>query len=473
MDMRRPLSLSATSSNAFSTSAPTQAGNVRQANVKGRPALKLSKKRRVRSHKRPEPGERKALRKRIVLSNTNALEVENLEDFSPEAVTVKQNVGQMLALRNESVDALRAAQAFRTSQRWSYFRRPCTLLRGCTHQLTTEMEQAVQAQRKTSIRRMVVGEKGVGKSILLLQAEAWALAKNWVVISFPKGMSHPPRDLTSATTSYTPVPDTQPPQFTQKDYTAALLSRTAKTNLSNLSTLPVLQSHPALPAPPRGLDSLHALCTLGANDPDIAWPAFQALWSELCIQIPENDARHRPRPPVLLALDGLPWIARLSSYLAPSMAYVHAHDLALVQHFIACLQGEIELPNGGAVLAADTHSDRPYTPALESAIKQSRQRFEQMQNLKEGEELPAQPLTDAADPWTRVDERSLAALRGVETMNVPRLDKAETRALLEYFANSGMLRRRVTETVVGEVWTMAGGGVAAEVERVGVGRGIM
>ena len=191
------------------------------------------------------------------------------------------------------------------------------------------------------------------------------------------------------------------------------------------------------------------------------------------MQISETDTRHRQRPPIMMTLDGLAWVSRLSSYLASSMHYIHAHDLALVKHFHEHFSGATALPNGGAVLASDSGTNRPKTPALDLAIKQSDERVAEIASLEEGGTLPEQPMSDPAQPWERVDERGLVAVRGVPTMRVEKLSKEEARTLLEYYARSGMLRRRVTDTLVGEAWTLSGGGNVSELERASVGGGFM
>ena len=48
------------------------------------------------------------------------------------------------------------------------------------------------------------------------------------------------------------------------------------------------------------------------------------------------------------------------------------------------------------------------------------------------------------------------------------LSKDETRALLEYAAESGLLRERVDDNFVGEKWTLAGGGIVGEVLKGGL-----
>ena len=45
------------------------------------------------------------------------------------------------------------------------------------------------------------------------------------------------------------------------------------------------------------------------------------------------------------------------------------------------------------------------------------------------------------------------------------LSKDEARGLMEYWAKSGILRQTVSESLVGEKWSLSGGGVVGELER--------
>jgi small subunit ribosomal protein S29 len=47
------------------------------------------------------------------------------------------------------------------------------------------------------------------------------------------------------------------------------------------------------------------------------------------------------------------------------------------------------------------------------------------------------------------------------------ISKEETRGLLEFYARSGILRERISEAVVAEKWTLAGGGILGELNRFG------
>lgn len=133
-------------------------------------------------------GERKAQRKRVVLSNTNALEVQGMEDFSAESVPDASRLGHVLGLPTETMDSLRANEAFKATQGWSMFRRPATLIRKETVEMGKLVDEAAQ---KRTVRKVVYGDRGSGKSVLMLQAMAMAHLKNWVVIHVPEGILLP------------------------------------------------------------------------------------------------------------------------------------------------------------------------------------------------------------------------------------------------------------------------------------------
>ena len=92
-------------------------------------SAKMKKKKPVDKPRPPPVGERKALRKRIVLSNPNALEVEGMRDLSAENMTDSRVRGSVVGLPVSMLDRLRAVQAFQTKQGWSIFRRPGTVIR--------------------------------------------------------------------------------------------------------------------------------------------------------------------------------------------------------------------------------------------------------------------------------------------------------------------------------------------------------
>jgi len=87
-------------------STASQYGSVMKAkkNVPGRSAIKfreargatIKKKKRDRPRP-PAPGERKAARTRIVLSNTNAMDVQGLQELTKDNMMSTEHIGEMLA----------------------------------------------------------------------------------------------------------------------------------------------------------------------------------------------------------------------------------------------------------------------------------------------------------------------------------------------------------------------------------------
>lgn len=147
----------------------------------------LKKKTVVKTGRAPASGERKAIRKRIVLSNTNALEVPWLQDFTAESVLDEGLVGEVVGLQGETVDSLRAVEAFKTSQGWGLFRRPGVLVREESLEVSKRLVK-VEEGDGLGMRLVVDGPKGTGKSLLLLHAMATAFVKGWVVLNIPEGM---------------------------------------------------------------------------------------------------------------------------------------------------------------------------------------------------------------------------------------------------------------------------------------------
>lgn len=135
----------------------------------------------------PAPGERRAMRRRIVLSNVNALEVPGMQELSAASMMNTQLRGEVISIPGPVVDQLRASEAFKVSQAWGMFKRPAMLVRKETLQLGRLFDQMNKKEKPQTIRKILVGERGSGKSLLLLQAMSMAFVQNWIVINIPEG----------------------------------------------------------------------------------------------------------------------------------------------------------------------------------------------------------------------------------------------------------------------------------------------
>lgn len=159
--------------------------------VKSTFQMKRKKRSLEPKSKRPQPGERKASRKRVVLSNVNALKIEGMEDITAESIAdMHQQQGlrsKVLGLTGPIIDQLRAVNAFKPTQAWGLFRRPGMLIREETIYYGKLFEDLSQKGVRKTVRKVIVGERGSGKTTMLLQAMTMAFLKDWVVINLPDG----------------------------------------------------------------------------------------------------------------------------------------------------------------------------------------------------------------------------------------------------------------------------------------------
>ncbi|KAH7401999.1 mitochondrial ribosomal death-associated protein 3-domain-containing protein [Phaeosphaeria sp. MPI-PUGE-AT-0046c] len=438
---------------AFTTSAARYAAVAKKKGMAAAPKKGVktlntgkSKKAREDTGKRPAPGERKALRKRIVLSNNNALEVSSLKDLSKDNVLNEQNEGQVMGLPADTVDALRAMDAFKPTQGWSLFRRPAVLMRKEAVQLAKLFKEAEDS--KKTFRRVLSGERMSGKTTLVLQALSMGHLREWFVINLPEA-----QEIVNAHSEYAPLAGSEPTQYTQDAYMANLLQQIQIANTVFLSKTK-LTTKPSLPVPLAANATLKELVALGHANPEASWPVFMALWNELA---------QPGRPPILLAVDGLSHIMRNSAYLSAEVKPIHAHDLSLVRHFVDHLSGQKQLPNGGVVIGATSQSNAPTSPALDFCIEVAEVRQKTAENL---------PQWNA---YKSVDARVMDVLKGLridnkdlDVLKVGGLTKDEARSIMEYYAESGLLRHQVNEGFVSEKWSLAGMGNIGELERTSV-----
>lgn len=513
-------------SSSLSANPPKKKPVVAKSSAKQGRTLKLAKNKRVTTARPPATGERKALHKRVVLSNTNALEVPGLQDLTKENVSAERLAGlsgKVLGLGNVSVDALRALEAFKPTQGWSLFRRPASLVRAETVDLGRQL-QSSQDEKKV-VRQILCGDRSSGKSVLMLQGMAIAQLKGYLVLHFPEA-----RDMVIAHTSYRPIKAADGSTiYIQPHYTAQLLLNFAKANHALLSTLRLSKQH-QLPVPVQSNISLDRFVELGANDPELAWPVWQALWSELTAPS-QPDKTGLERPPVFVSLDGVEHIMRHSAYLDGDANQLHAHELALVRDFTSLMSGKIQLPNGGMVVASTSGSNRVSSPTLDYFLESKlvEGRLEKLRSLRERVRAKAETALAAGtidaeglgevhdeledtipdlffqkyapeftgfrhnvlsnvhhshspkqvlslcdtfklqppkwDPFIAIDERVVDVMKKVEATKLPGLSKDEARGVMEYYAHSGMLRNTVTDGLVSEKWTLAGNGIIGELEK--------
>jgi small subunit ribosomal protein S29 len=261
-------------------------------------------------------------------------------------------------------------------------------------------------------------------------------------------------ELTTACTDYAPIPDTNPQQWMQPVYALKLMQNIRNANRALLDRVYTTRSYEEFTNPVAQGATLNALIE-SARESEQAWPVFSALWHELTLKSDDN-----PRPPLLLAMDGLAFAMRLSDYRNPAFERIHSHDLAIVRMFTDLLSGKKALPSGGAVVAATCRS-HARNPSMDLALSRQLAR----QRGVHEDELPMRdPFSTSYDPAT--DE--VMEGTGLRVLDVRAVTRAEARALMEYWAASGMLRATVNEREVTDKWQTGGNGIIGEMERAGL-----
>ncbi|KIW94454.1 uncharacterized protein Z519_04430 [Cladophialophora bantiana CBS 173.52] len=424
-------------------------------------SARLKKKSRERP-KLPPVGERRAQRHRIVLSNTNALPVSDIETWSKENMVDEKSVGKMMALDGELLDQLRDSGAFKTTQNWGLFRRPATLIREETHQIARDIENVKQGgENKKLVKHLVIGERASGKSVLVLQAMSMAYMNNWIVLNVPEAQA-----FVNNTSSYAPLrhgEDESEHMYIQPHLTQLLLTRTATSNESVLKSLRLNHTHPkALSL--KNNSTLLELVQKGAGDHHLSWQAWQAFYKEL------TEPGQNGRPPVLVTADGIDHWMGPTAYRDSEHKILHSHQFMLVKQFINLLfSGDTSsaspFVNGGMVLYSTSGSNTPNYPTFNLILSQ-------MRALQRHSISPTHPEFPLPKPYSKPDPRILAlsepATRGdLNLLELRGLSKSESRAYLEYFAKSGLLHKRITEGLVSEMRGLSGGGVVGELAKLG------
>jgi hypothetical protein len=294
-------------------------------------------------------------------------------------------------------------------------------------------------------RWVLAGVKGTGKSVLQLQAMALALQRGWILVHIPSG-----HDLTIGHTAYEPIQTADGVVYIQPTATAKMLSNILNANRQALMKLRVSKEH-RLPVPLKNNMTLAELVQLGAGQAELAWPIYKAFWAELCIPTDAKSGIERPK--VLFTMDGMDHAMQSKSgYLDRLARPIHAHRLALINHFMSMLSGETELPNGGLILGATSGSNRPSVPTFDICLSNGIAR----KNLDS---------TGLWNPFIEHDKVVQKVMRDVNVWSVEGINRPETRGIIDYYAKSGMLRATVTEALVNEQWAISGRGIIGEIER--------
>lgn len=239
---------------------------------------------------------------------------------------------------------------------------------------------------------------------------------------------------------------------------AELLSRIAYANDKVLTQLK-LNHDLAKSLPIKKNMSLKDLVLLGANDHTISSTVWQAFWRELT----EKGSKNNSRPPVLVAIDGLDFWMGPTKYRSAEYEVIHAQQFTLIQQFTSLLFSKKATSlNGGMILAATTGSNKPTNPSFALLLQQIQARAAGITTTDAKFPMPK--------PYSQIDQRVLNLFEGSnETIvkTITGLSRTESKGLLEYYAQSGIFKDRITDSLVNEKWTLSAGGIIGEIAKYG------
>lgn len=338
----------------------------------------------------------------------DAADLSDLVQLYPEAL-VPLNAGAAATLPRATYEHLKAfGLPKRLGHELATGGLPASVIRQATLDLAAALNAAKAGSSKDA-RLLLTGARGAGKSMLMLQAAAYALEAGWIVLYVPQASK-----WLDSSTQY--EYNAAAKAFHQTELSQELLAKLAAVNKAQLAkvTLPeaVTVGWESFAAGTKLAD----LVALGAKEERLAVAALAATVDVLAKQT---------AVPVLLAVDELQALFRTSEYRAPDYTRLEPYHLSASALVLDLFTGRKAF-GAGAVLGALSFSNTqcPVSDTLLHAL--------------------GQPTTHPVHPNTKHDEVHLAnAKSGIKTVEVPLgMTGKEATAMFEVWTRKGWATNR-------------------------------
>lgn len=188
--------------------------------------------------------------------------------------------------------------------------------------------------------------------------------------------------------------------YIQPQLAADLLARLAHSNADVLSQLKPVHTHGKTIAD-RKPKTLKDLALIGSGDRALAPRVWDAVWKELTVPL---EGKSAPRPPVLVAIDGINFWMGDTKYRSADYKILHAHQFTLIKQFLDLLfcKKPNPLAYGGMIVACATKSNHPTTPAFDLLTRQIR--------AKQAGIALTDPRFPLGDPYSKMPDSRVASL---------------------------------------------------------------
>ncbi|GFZ44547.1 hypothetical protein JCM24511_02270 [Saitozyma sp. JCM 24511] len=346
--------------------------------------------------------------------------------FHPESL-IASNVGRPSTFPRQTIEQLRAfGLPRRLSKDLDSPGGPTSVVRQCTLDMAQRLD-GIKSGKKAA-KWVLAGEKGSGRSTLLLQTASYALESGWIVLYVPHAS-----EWINSSSPYRYSPSTS--TFHQPALASKLLGQLLSVNAEALAsvTLPKSVKLEDGREVSQGTN-LAEVAKLGRSE-DVAVGVLDAVIGALAQQ-----SEH----PLLVAIDEAQTLFSRSAYRTPDDEPVESYHLSTPLLFLDLIAGRKPFTSG-AILTSLSHSvpSYPFTPTLSSALS-----------------LPTtQPLT----PYTPLEAVHHAHASALEKIDVDGLSTAEATGMFELAARKGWSRATGDEGFIASL--IAAGGNTGEFAR--------
>lgn len=344
---------------------------------------------------------------KLAVSNSD-LEIESLSSKSPAATVVSYD--------SAAEKALSTLKSFKKYQYHELARNPVSLVTSNTVRIREGFVNKLQNSSSKDNRLCIIGERGSGKSTVVTQAKALALENDVVLLH----IDHPEK-FVQGTSDYIfnkKLDKYQQPMFTKRwirDLRVANENIFKKLPLSRDISFTTKKVEYNLKA---GKDTVFDFLL---NNQEFAKfgpsSAFQFFIEEL--------VHHSATVPVILSVDNINALTgkTLTRYFHPDFTPIHFTEFEIGKFIIDAISGELNFQKGGVLLSES--GDAPSSKTLPVGL-----------NLLEYDPYwkQAQCDLDVANAFR--------ANGGVKSFKTENFTKAETRELLNFYKQSGVLQIR-------------------------------
>ncbi|GAA6000998.1 mitochondrial 37S ribosomal protein mS29 RSM23 [Rhodotorula paludigena] len=266
-------------------------------------------------------------------------DLSGLKAMHPEDL-VKASVGQVRAFPEPVLELFKSSSIPNSLKREHAFStRPATVVRQTTLDLTARLDKASKASSRDA-RFILTGDKGVGKSSLLLQAASFAQSNKWIVLYIP---SAAPLVNSSTPHNYSSTRAL----FEQPLLASSLLSKFTAANKAAFKAVKTQKEWTFGDKKVAASKSLEELAKAAGGDEKLSTAVFEAVFAEL-----EGQKNF----PVLLAIDDAQSLFATSKYIDPTYQALETFSLVIPRMLLELVSGQRSFSRGSVAIAPSSLS---------------------------------------------------------------------------------------------------------------------